>query len=132
MRPWRQLAIGLSRDLDPQRREAREDLLSERLMREGGLHAAVGEHVQDRIEWGAVQGINRHGASARDRFERRQPEAMRTEIRGGAREATMTDDDDNPRVACEHCNGTGVFAGKPCYKCGGHGFNLKIPADKPP
>ena len=41
--------LGLSCDLHPQRREASEDLLSERLMREGGLHAAVLEYAKNEV-----------------------------------------------------------------------------------
>jgi len=42
---------------------------------------------------------------------------------------------ENPRSMCEHCNGRGMFAGKPCIKCGGNGYFLTILDDdenKPP
>jgi hypothetical protein len=41
---------------------------------------------------------------------------------------TMSED----RSRCEHCNGTGTFAGKVCRECGGEGYLLKIEDDKPP
>jgi DnaJ-class molecular chaperone len=34
------------------------------------------------------------------------------------------------RARCEHCNGTGVFAGKPCGKCGGRGFHFTAEDDE--
>jgi RecJ-like exonuclease len=37
------------------------------------------------------------------------------------------DDDDDSRLACEHCNGTGSFAGHRCDKCGGKGVFFKVP-----
>ena len=37
---------------------------------------------------------------------------------------------ENPRSPCEHCNARGMFAGKPCIKCGGNGYFLTIPADE--
>jgi hypothetical protein len=39
----------------------------------------------------------------------------------------MTDN----RARCEHCNGTGQFAGHPCDKCGGNGYRLTIEGDPP-
>ena len=38
--------------------------------------------------------------------------------------------DNQPR--CEDCNGTGIFAGKTCNKCGGQGFRFTIEDDDPP
>jgi len=43
----------------------------------------------------------------------------------------MADEEDNPPFPCEHCNGTGVFAGRLCSKCGGRGYRLKNQGDKP-
>jgi DnaJ-class molecular chaperone len=33
---------------------------------------------------------------------------------------------EDARVRCEHCNGTGKFAGHACEKCGGNGYRLRV------
>jgi hypothetical protein len=42
----------------------------------------------------------------------------------------MPESEEN-RIRCEHCHGTGRFAGHECEKCRGQGYHLRIPGDKP-